>query len=145
VVFPQPGGPYTNQAGCGIPLTHQRLNFLDRDKVMGQEVSKMTNDEWMNLSTKLLYLESRYVNFLDSFKSRRSFNELDDIRDGILWNQYVWFEKHIADIKNPEYQDFLQQYQARMRKHRKLYLIYKTQRLWRQKNGSPTGSKRGSF
>lgn len=112
---------------------------------MGQEISLLNKDEWMNLSTKLLYLESRYVNFLDSFKSRRSFNELDDIRDGIIWNQYVYFEKHINEVKNHEYQDFLQQFQSRMRKHRKLYLIYKTQRLWRQKNGSPPGSKRGSF
>ena len=112
---------------------------------MGQATSQMTKDDWENISTKLLYLETRYTNFLDSFKSRRSFNELDDIRDGIIWNQYVWFEKHIADIKNPEYQEFLQQYQARMRKHRKLYLIYKTQRMWRQRHGSPNGSKRGSF
>ena len=69
----------------------------------------------------------------------------------------TYFEKHIADIKNPEYQEFLQQYQQRMRKHRKLYLIYKTQRMWRQRHGSPPGSelfglgqittigKRGSF
>ncbi len=112
---------------------------------MGQETSQLSKDDWLNISTKLLYLESRYVNFLDSFKTRRSFNELDDVRDGIIWNQYVWFEQRIHEIKNPEYQDFLQQFQARMRKHRKLYLIYKTQRLWRQRHGSPRGSQRGSF
>lgn len=112
---------------------------------MGQQASQLTEDEWMNISTKLLYLESRYTIFLDSFKLRRSFNELDDIRDGIIWNQYKYFEQHINEIKNPEHQEFLQQYQARMRKHRKLYLIYKTQRIWRQRNGSPPGSKRGSF
>ncbi len=112
---------------------------------MGQQVSQLTEDEWMNISTKLLYLESRYVIFLDSFKIRRSFNELDDIRDEIIWNQYKHFEQHINEIKNPEHQEFLQQFQARMRKQRKLYLIYKTQRIWRQKHGSPPGSKRGSF
>ena len=112
---------------------------------MGQETSRLTEDGWLNISTKLLYLETRYTNFLDTFKNRRSFNEVDDIRDSILWNQYKYFEKHINEIKNPEYQEFLQQYQVRMRKHRKLYLIYKTQRMWRQKHGSPPGSKRGSF
>ncbi len=112
---------------------------------MGQEASKLSKEDWENISSKLLYLETRYCNFLDHFKTRRSFNEWDDVRDSILWNQYIWFEKHITDIKNPEYQDFLQQFQTRMRKHRKLYLIYKTQRLWRQRHGSPRGSHRGSF
>ena len=108
---------------------------------MGQEVShNVTEEEWQNISTKLLYLETRYNNFLESFKSRRSFNECDDIRDGILWNQYKYFEKHMSEIKNSEYQDFLQQFQVRMRKNRKLYLICKTQRMWRQKYGSPRGS-----
>jgi hypothetical protein len=112
---------------------------------MGQQTSHLSEDGWINISTKLLYLESRYTNFLDSFKLRRSFNEVDDIRDGIIWNQYQFFEQHINEIKNPEHQEFLQQYQARMRKHRKLYLIYKTQRMWRQRHGSPNNSKRGSF
>ncbi len=110
---------------------------------MGQETSQLNEQEWMDISTKLLYLETRYMNFLNTY--RRSFNEADDIRDGIIWNQYKYFEQHIADIKNPEYQEFLQQYQARMGKHRKLYLIYKTQRMWRQRYGSPNHSKRGSF
>ncbi len=112
---------------------------------MGQQTSQLSEQEWMDISTKLLYLETRYINFLDSFKVRRSFNEADDIRDSILWNQYKYFEKHMAEIKNPEHQEFLEQYQIRMRKYRKLYLIFKTQRMWRQKHGSPPGSKRGSF
>ena len=112
---------------------------------MGQVSSQLSKDDWENISTKLLYLESRYANFLEFFKSRKSFNEYDDIRDNILWNQYTYFESRIYEIKNPEYQDFLQQFQARMRQKRKLYLIYKTQRMWRQRHGSPNGSKRGSF
>ncbi len=118
---------------------------------MGQQTSQLSEQEWMDISTKLLYLETRYANFLDSFKVRKSFNEVDDVRDSIIWNQYKHFEKHMShishmsEIKNPEHQDFLQQYQLRMRKLRKLYLIYKTQRMWRQKHGSPPGSKRGSF